>query len=718
VLPYTIIDTREKAAACFKELESATVLSVDTETVGVESFKYFTQAATVAKTWPCYGRLPFELFFEEIMEGEHQGCFEFQDSPVPRLKQLYKKQYKGRDRRVGDYIRSVEAKRDRRDSLVNKLLTKATKHPGGLHFWENYLGMIQLATTEHAYLIRPQILDAELCAALGSLLNNAPLILLQNCQFDWKMFKQHTGVELHCKNLHDTRIAEVLLKNGKFDANWQPYRSDLKSIAERRLQEFIPGGVELSKDKAVRVSNWLGEWTEDMIHYAVRDVEFMFEIARQQHEELNERRTAGSITKSLQETMDLECLLVPVTAAMEMEGLGVDLDYLDDLKKRLELEVAAEEIKVKEILGVANPNSTAQVLAALIGAGIHVKDTNKKTLQRHRKKPEVAALLDYRKVYKLLNTYLRPFSELGVQSTEGYRIYANFNANGTESGRYSSSNPNLQNLPATPEYRRIVVPKRDHVFINADTSQIELRILAEISRDPVLLAAFAAGDDVHKIAASLVFGVEPGDVTKEQRNKCKTVGFGIIYGLSEYGLAEQLGIDEMAARDLIDRYFMNFYKVKRWIEETKEQIKRDGYALTLGGRVRYFPDVFSSDPKKVQAALRAAINHIIQGTAADGLKQSLLLLYPELKKVNASLVGCFHDEVLVEFMLNGVKRRDEGGQLIEDLYQNEQCVQLQSIVKDFIIKGYTTYIKSVIIKIGSEENNYEPLIVTDWGQAK
>lgn len=568
--------------------------------------------------------------------------------------------------------------------------SRLNKDSSGLQFWANQVGMVQISTPETVFLITGQILSSSHSTAeLGQVLNSAFILIIHHARFDWKILKTHLNIELHCKNVHDTYIAERVLTNGTSAS------CELKDVIQRRYSKV------LSKAKSVRVSNWRGIWSQEMITYAVGDVSDLFQLKADQRRELQAAK--------LNEIYCLEQKILPINAAMEMRGIGVDLDQIGALKSALQLDVRALSQKVMGILNVVNPNSPNQVLASLQRMGLKIKKTDKKTLQKHLDVPEVKELLKYRSTNTLLTRYFGTFGERSVKQDDGhYRIYAGFNPLGTDSGRWSSSDPNFQNIPKEPEYRAFVIPGPGAVFVCADTSQIELRLLAELAGETTLIEAFASGGDVHKFTASMVYGISEDEVTKEQRYKAKTIGYGIIYGQTAFGLSDQLAISEHEAQDLIDRWLRNFYYIKRWIEATKQKILLTGEARTLLGRRRIFEHLKSKKEHQVNHALRAGVNHELQGLAADCLKEALIILNQRLSfyAKYAWLVGCFHDEVLVEVIAPNEKTKEHFYKLIS------------KIVKDSLIEGFQKHLKQVRIEIGSDENNYEPLVISNWGEAK
>jgi DNA polymerase-1 len=267
-------------------------------------------------------------------------------------------------------------------------------------------------------------------------------------------------------------------------------------------------------------------------------------------------------------------------------------------------------------------------------------------------------ILEYRGLAKLRSTYTEKLPEQ-VNPRTG-RVHTSYHQAVAQTGRLSSTDPNLQNIPIrTPEGRRIrqaFVAPAGHVLMAADYSQIELRIMAHLSDDEGLLAAFAAGEDVHRATAAEVFGVAPGAVSSDQRRSAKAINFGLIYGMSAFGLARQLGIDRGAAQQYVNRYFERYPGVKRYMDDTRERARRDGYVETVMGRRLYLPDIRSRNKQLQQYAERSAINAPMQGTAADIIKRAMIDVHAwcVTERPPARLIMQVHDELVLEVRADAV----------------------------------------------------------------
>ena len=364
---------------------------------------------------------------------------------------------------------------------------------------------------------------------------------------------------------------------------------------------------------------------------------------------------------------DVELPLIYVLFEMERAGVSLDTDYLKKLAQNLGQQIVDLEQKIYAIAGeVFNINSPRQV-AEILFEKLEIKpkgktknktgfSTGAEVLEELAEEYEIAKLLlEHRHLNKIKTTYIDALPEL--VSPVDKRIHTTFNQTVTTTGRLSSSNPNLQNIPARTqignEIRAAFIPENSEntVLIAADYSQIELRLLAHYSQDEVLINAFKNGDDIHAITAAKIFGVELADVTKDMRRKAKAVNFGIIYGQTRYGLAEALSISSAEAQEFIDRYFETYPKIREYMEMTKTFAIQNGYVETLYGRKRYFASELNSSNRNIREfAQRAAINAPLQGTAADLIKFAMINLNKVLKAnyKNVKIILQVHDELILE----------------------------------------------------------------------
>jgi DNA polymerase-1 len=360
----------------------------------------------------------------------------------------------------------------------------------------------------------------------------------------------------------------------------------------------------------------------------------------------------------------VEVPLIRILARMEMAGILVDIKGFDALSTEFSQRLSELDKKIIELAGEPfNINSTKQ-LAEILFVKLKLpqkKKTRKKTgystdvevLKELAQSHELPRqLLAYRNLSKLKSTYVDGLKKM-VNPDTG-RVHTSFNQTVTSTGRLSSSDPNLQNIPVrTEEGRRIralFIPAPGNFLLSADYSQIELRVLAHYSGDEALVNAFNNDKDIHRLTAAEVFSVFPELVTPEMRRAAKTVNFGIIYGISAFGLAKELGIGNKQAKEFIDRYFAKYPGVKRYMKETVEKAREQGYVTTLLGRRRYIPDLKNRLRTVREFAERTAINTPIQGTAADIIKLAMIEVDSNIQaeKTPCRMLLQVHDELIIE----------------------------------------------------------------------
>jgi DNA polymerase-1 len=358
---------------------------------------------------------------------------------------------------------------------------------------------------------------------------------------------------------------------------------------------------------------------------------------------------------------EIELPLVAVLGRMEARGIRVDVAMLRTIAEEFSTEARELDAEIQKVAGhefkVNSPQQLQAVLFDELGLtrGKKIKSgfsTDASSLEAIQDDHRIVPLiLRYREVEKLRSTYGAPL--IDAVGADG-RIHATFNQVVARTGRLSSENPNLHNIPVrSQEGRRLryaFVPSEGWLLAVSDFNQIELRILAHLSQDQGLLAAFESHEDVHRTIAASVFGVEPKDVTHEQREQAKAVSYGLVYGMEAYGLSQRLGVSVSAAREIMDRYFAGFPSLRNYMDSVVKEIRRQGYSRTEFGRIRPFPDFATAVGPQRQAAERQAMNTGIQGLAADVFKSALVRLDRGLSdaKLEARLILQVHDEVLVE----------------------------------------------------------------------
>ena len=470
-----------------------------------------------------------------------------------------------------------------------------------------------------------------------------------NAKYDITVLAQH-GLETRGL-LFDTMIASWLINPS------QSASHGLKNLAWARL------GVEMTE-----ITDLIGTGkkqitmaqvpVEQAAPYACADVDMTTRLVDGLTEELKERGLWSLFT-------DVEMPLVPVLTDMERAGVRLDVAVLHDMSAHLEERLHATEREIQDWVGYNfNVNSTQQLSDALFIKLALPTEGLRKTKSGHystaasvleglRGHHEIIDLiLEQRQLTKLKSTYVDSLPQL-VNPATG-RVHTSFNQTGAVTGRISSSNPNLQNIPIRTELgravRRAFVADEGWKLVAADYSQVELRVMAHIAQDPGLLGAFGRGEDIHAATAAAVLGVPLEEVTKDQRRIAKSVNFGLSYGQSAFGLAQQTGMSRDEATQFIKTYFEKYPGVREYIERTKLQAAEQGYVETLLGRRRYFPNLDKMRGPERGRAEREAINMPIQGTAADIIKIAMIRLYKALRErgLRARMLLQVHDELVLE----------------------------------------------------------------------
>jgi len=404
-------------------------------------------------------------------------------------------------------------------------------------------------------------------------------------------------------------------------------------------------------------------------------INLILELRPRLEKDLHDKSLFGLLT-------DLEMPLVEVLAEMELAGIKLDLKVLKELSKDLEKRLIKLIEDIYEISGCQfNINSPKQLRDILfeklklpvVKKGKTGPSTDEEVLRSLADKHKLPALLlEYRQLAKLKSTYIDTLPELIDPATD--RIHTSFNQTATETGRLSSSNPNLQNIPIKTEIgknirRAIIAFDKDSHLLSCDYSQIELRILAHLSKDKNLISSFKKDKDVHRTTASLIYGLDEKDVTEQMREVAKRVNFGIIYGLSAYGLSKDLGISLEEAQGFIDAYFVRYPEVKEYIQEQITKAKKDGFVTTILGRRRYILEINNKNQGIRQFAERQAVNTPIQGSASDLIKLAMIEIHNQIKirKLKGSMILQIHDELVFDVPAQEVS---EFINLIKDRMEN------------------------------------------------
>ena len=470
----------------------------------------------------------------------------------------------------------------------------------------------------------------------------------QNIKFDMLTLMKH-GVRIDGP-LYDTMIIHYLL---------DPESRHAMGFLSRKYLGYDPipiedligsGGKQLTMD---RVAPHL------VAEYAAEDADITLQLKNKLWPMLAE--------EGQQELYhNIEEPLIAVLADMEFTGVKIDPATLSESAGVMKAELDRLENEIREMAGVPdlNVNSPKQ-LGEVLFEKMKISDNPKKTKTRQYKTDEeslqaladkhpiVGRILEYRGIKKLLSTYIEALPQLINPGTE--RIHTSFNQAVTATGRLSSTNPNLQNIPVRDKSGRqirkaFVPPGKDWVLMSADYSQVELRIMAHLSGDKNLKQAFLDGEDIHTATAAKIYGVASGEVTREQRRRAKTANFGIIYGISAFGLSQRLGIPRKEAKELIDGYFALYPGVKQYMDDTVAKAREQGYIETIFKRRRYLNDIRSANAVARGLAERNAINAPIQGSAADIMKIAMIAVHRELgkDKFRSRTILQVHDELVLE----------------------------------------------------------------------
>lgn len=466
----------------------------------------------------------------------------------------------------------------------------------------------------------------------------------QNIKYDMEVLRNY-GIELKGP-MFDTMIAHYVL---------QPeLRHNMDYMAEVYLNYQTIHIEELIGERGKNQKNMRDLSPTDIYEYACEDADITLQLKNALEPKLKEAGVANLFYQ-------MEMPLVNVLAEMEMNGVRIDTEALKETSENFTKRMLDLEHQIHELAGESfNVSSPKQVGDILFGK-LQIAEKPKKTktgqfvtseeeLQKYAAGNEIVTLiLDYRGLKKLLGTYVDALPKL-INPPTGH-IHTSFNQTVTATGRLSSSDPNLQNIPVRgedgKEIRKCFIPEDGCLFFSADYSQIELRVMAHLSGDKHMIEAFEHGYDIHAATAAKIYGKDMKDVTRDERTKAKRANFGIIYGITVFGLAERLGIDRNEAKQLIDGYFTTFPQVYDYMEQAKATARKQGYVETFFHRRRYLPDINSRNATVRGFAERNAINAPIQGSAADIIKVAMIRIYERFKRENiqSKMILQVHDEL-------------------------------------------------------------------------
>ncbi len=478
--------------------------------------------------------------------------------------------------------------------------------------------------------------------------DNTKLIIGQNIKFDLLVLKWY-GIEVKAK-LFDTMIAHYLINSES--------RHNLDILARQYL-DYNPLSIEnLIGKKGSNQGNMADVAEDTLIEYAAEDSDVTYRLYLKLKEQIEE----NNYTKLFE---NVEMPLVKVLASMEFEGVKIDTEVLNDYAKVLEKQIKNLEEDIYELAGeLFNINSPKQ-LGEILFDKLKISKKPKKTktgqystaenelLKYEFAHPIINKILDYRSLSKLLSTYVEPLPQLINKKTG--KIHTTYQQAVTATGRLSSTNPNLQNLPVRSangkEIKKAFIARnKDFILVSADYSQIELRIAAHMSDDTRMINAFKNHKDIHTATAAEIFNKDPKEVTSNDRRMAKTVNFGILYGISAFGLSERLHISRQQSNMLIEEYFNKYSGLQKYFDDITAEAEEKGYVTTILGRRRYIKNINSRNGNLKNNAKRTAINAPIQGSSADLIKVAMVNIYNEFEKQNlkSKMILQIHDELVFD----------------------------------------------------------------------
>jgi DNA polymerase I len=477
----------------------------------------------------------------------------------------------------------------------------------------------------------------------------------QNLKFDIQVLAGY-GVSVE-GDLFDTMIAHYLLEPDQ--------RHNMDTLAINYLG-YRPVPIEdLIGERGPRQKNMRDVPADKITEYAVEDADITWQL-REVFESMLEKTNLSDLARNI------EMPLIPVLARMERWGISINEPVLNNYAQELRIKIIELEKAIYTLAGSEFNISSPKQLGDILFIRLKLDDnarltktkqfrTDEEVLQRLTGKHEIVGkVLEYRGLKKLLSTYVESLPLLVSPVTK--RIHTTYNQAVAATGRLSSTNPNLQNIPVRDEegkeIRRAFVPADGKLFLSADYSQIELRLMACLSKDESMLSDFRSGQDIHTATAAKIFKVPISEVTREMRSRAKTANFGIIYGISAFGLSERLTIGRKEAKELIDGYFATYPGVKNYMDESIAKARESGFVTTMYGRRRYLPDIHSRNQVVRGNAERNSINAPLQGSAADIIKIAMIRIDNRLRKEmpDAEMILQVHDELIFEVNPDAVEK--------------------------------------------------------------
>lgn len=522
-----------------------------------------------------------------------------------------------------------------------------------------------------------------------ALVDRKATLVAHNLKFDWHHML-NAGLDVGSAPVACSMVAAWLL-----DSISNSYGLDAQTLKHLKLQK-IPTSQLIGKASGRK--SMIEVPVDEITEYACEDVDATLRLW-----ELFEPDLRGANLTWL--FWDLEMPLLKVLLDMERSGVHVNRDYLEKLNLELQSRIMEIENQVYEMAGQVFNLSSPKQLGNILFEHIRVHEkigykgklaktslgykTDVNVLETFSAHPVVALIMEHRELSKLLSTYVFVLPNLVKKSTQ--RIHTCFNQIGTATGRLSSTDPNLQNIPVRTDWGKKVraafsTSRSENVIISADYSQIELRVLAHLAKDETMHQAFQSGLDIHRETAAKILGKDPKDITSEERSSAKAINFGIIYGMGPQRLAREQGISMAQAKSFIEKYFLNFSRIREYLDSQKVFAHQNGYVSTHFGRPRRIYGLGSANPGEVRSAENMAINSPIQGTAADIMKLGMLRLHRGLKEKNLKtrLLLQVHDEVVLE-----------GPQ--------EEFESVKALVKE-ALEGAVDFTVPLLVEVGSGQN--------------
>ena len=567
-----------------------------------------------------------------------------------------------------EYITTDEQAREATAIIYRQPIIEVDSETTALDPYKGKISLIQIGIPNKAYIfdvrndtehssVDPQTLKPVLTGP-------NQIRILQNAVFDMKMIRHHYG--FYIENIYDTMLTEQLFHLG------QKVKANLPALIFKYL------GITMDKEPRNTFKDYGQTFKPFQLEYAANDVSVLRLIKDLQFSKIKEH--------NFEDVCRLEFEFTKPMCEMELNGITLDAEKQRRLLRETEIERQKFGKEVAEILslnedqttlfGVSliNLGSPLQLKNALNKYGLNLESTAVDVLEKHRGLPIIDSLLAYRKAQKFISTYGETL--IAQISKITGRIHTDFTQM-VSTGRMSSSDPNLQNIPKKQRYRSAFVARKEYSLITADMSGAELRILGNMSQDPIFIECFREGIDLHSRTIAEIHGIPISEVTSDMRNSAKAINFGLAYGLSKFGLARRLKINEKKAENMMTKYFERYKGVKKYLNQSAKDAVRNRYSMSISGRKRFYtlPDYNHPDYKRISGSIqRRGMNQPIQGSNADTIKQSMIYLVDRLEDsgYDAKLILTVHDEVVVEV-------------------KTEQAHEVKPIVEQSLIDGFGRY---------------------------